>query len=181
MHTDDFDYESALLDCQQGDRQALRRLYDQEARRLLGVALRIVRERRLAEDVVQDAFIQIWNRAGTFSAAQGSGRGWIYTIVRHRAISEIRRPANSRRVDVEDIETSEASKVAADAAPESSVDPQLLQRCLDALESERRACIEAAYLHGYTQAELASRFDKPLGTIKSWIRRGLLSLRECLQ
>lgn len=180
MQSEDFDYEAALLACQQGDRQALQRLYDQEARRLLGVALRIVRERRLAEDVVQEAFLQIWNRAGTYSPAQGSGRGWIYTIVRHRAISEIRRPANSRRVDVDDIETTEASKHSGQEA-DSGVDPQLLQRCLDELESDRRACIEAAYLHGYTQAELATRFDKPLGTIKSWIRRGLLSLRECLQ
>ena len=104
-----FDYETAVQACGQGDRQALKSLYDREARWLLGVALRIVREKQLAEDIVQDAFLLIWQRAETFNASLGSARGWIYTIVRHRALDEVRRPGFKRKVEVEDVRST-ASK-----------------------------------------------------------------------
>ncbi len=180
MNPTSFDYEEAVQACADGDKQALRRLYDQECRWLLGVAMRIVRERQLAEDVVQDAFIQIWQRAETFRENRGSARGWIYTIVRHRALDEVRKPGFSRMVDVEDVgslvwSTEQASD------NRDIADTDKLERCLQLLEPDRRECIESAFLEGYTQTELAARLGKPVGTIKSWIRRGLLALRECLQ
>lgn len=180
-----FDHEKALEACANGERDAFKRLYDEEARWLLGVAMRIVQDRQLAEEVLQESFVQIWTKAAQFDPALGSARGWIYAIVRNRCLSEVRRPGFVRRVEVDDIEqAADQQTVLSDANRLSYADQTAaiaLEKCLDQLEEDRRACIEAAYLDGYTQAELASRFDKPLGTIKSWIRRGLLSLRECLK
>ena len=88
---DDFDHEAALEACARGERFALKALYEREGRWLLAVAQRIVRDAELAEDVLQDAFLQIWQRAGTFKREMGSGRGWVYTVVRHRALDEARR------------------------------------------------------------------------------------------
>ena len=77
-----FDYDAALHACARGDQHALQRIYMQDSKRLLGVALRIVRQRHLAEDVVHDAFVSIWNKAASFDATRGEGRGWIYSVVR---------------------------------------------------------------------------------------------------
>ena len=93
---DAFDYEAAVEACARGERYALRSLYQREARWLLAVAQRIVRDRELARDVVQDAFLQIWQRASSFRRELGSGRGWIYTVVRHRAL-DVARTAGARR------------------------------------------------------------------------------------
>ena len=94
-----FDYESAVLACARGERYALRALYEREARWLLGVAQRIVRDRQLAEDVLHDAFLQVWQRAGSYQPALGSARGWIYTVVRHRALKEVRTPERMHAID----------------------------------------------------------------------------------
>jgi RNA polymerase sigma-70 factor (ECF subfamily) len=187
--TTPFDYDQAIADCANADQSALKALYDREAGWLLSVAQRIVRDRQLAEDVVQDAFVQIWTRAETFNPRLGSGRGWIYTIVRHRALREVRQPSHRRRVDTDDIESIQQFAHEQNMSPRSLqndpdlawADQQALLRCLQTLGPETRHCIEAAYIEGYTQAELAEKLEKPLGTIKSWIRRGLIALRGCLQ
>ncbi|MEZ5738138.1 MAG: sigma-70 family RNA polymerase sigma factor [Burkholderiaceae bacterium] len=179
MDTPEFNYEEAIAACERGDRRALRRLYDRESHWLLGVAYRIVRDRQLAEDVVQEAFVSVWTRAATFDPALGSGRGWIYTIVRHRALREVRSPERKRRLVLDDPDTLESLAHELPSATDVP-DRVALRRCLDTLDADRRLCIEAAFVEGYTQTELAELLDKPLGTIKSWIRRGLLALRECL-
>jgi RNA polymerase sigma-70 factor (ECF subfamily) len=180
--TSPFDYESALLACAQGERFALKAIYERESRWLLGVALRIVRERQAAEDVLQDAFLQIWKGAGSFNPKLGSGRGWIYTVVRHRALNEVRKAG--REVPVED----DALNALADAgqspfaasASEHDADPESLERCLKTLDEQKRRCIVFAFVDGYTHDQIAKRLGSPLGTVKSAIRRGLLSLKECL-
>ena len=91
--SDDFDYEAALQACARGDQYALRAIYERERRWLMAVALRITRRREVAEEVLHDAFLQIWDKAGTFDAALGSARGWIYTVVRHRALNFARSSA----------------------------------------------------------------------------------------
>ena len=179
-----FDHEAALAACAKGDRDALHRIYQIESRRLLGVALRIVRERAVAEDVLHDAFMNIWTKAASFDALRGSGRGWIHTIVRNQALSVVR--ANGREVSAneEAIEALEAEQVA-NAAPmtelfEINADIGRLDECLQALDPPKRNSILAAYLDGCSHSEIAERLNAPLGSVKAWIKRGLLSLRECM-
>ena len=174
-----FDYEASLAACATGDRAALRTLYEREARWLMGVALRIVRDRHLAEEVLQDAFLQIWRSAATFDPARGSGRGWIYTVVRHRALHEVRRSGHAATLAVEDIENLADHRQIADSTP-TDIDVTELERCLERLEPQRRECIIQAFVEGYTHEQIAQKLDAPLGTIKSWVRRGLISLKDCL-
>ena len=171
-----FDYESALEACARGERYALKALYDREARWLLGVATRIVRNRDTAQDVLQEAFLLIWQRAASYQRALGSGRGWIYTVVRHRALDEARRVV--REVDVGD----DLDRLVDASAPhDDGFDATNgLDACLDALEPDKRAVVVAAFVEGRTHEEIATRTAMPLGTIKSRIRRALLALKDCL-
>lgn len=175
-----FDYEAAVTACARGDAQALKKLYDVEVRRLLGVAFRILRRRDLAQEVVHDAMLQIWQKANTYKRELGSARGWIYTVVRHRAISKLRETA--REVPGED----ELFENIADSAedPLSLVarisDEAALRRCLERLGEPRRSMILLAFIDGFTHEQIAGRLKTPLGTVKARIRRGLIALRECL-
>ncbi len=161
-----------------GDRAAFRRLYDLLAPRLYGVALRIVGERGLAADALQDAFIQVLNQSGRFDPARGSAEAWLVSLVRYRALDIVR----GRRREVLGFEPADAALDQPDALALLSADEdgRALRACLEALEADRRRLIELAFIEGFSQAELAARFRLPLGTVKSSIRRGLLKLRECL-
>lgn len=177
--SDAFDYESALEACARGERFALRALYEREARWLLGVAQRIVRDRDAAHDVLQDAFLLIWQRAATYQRQLGSGRGWIYTVVRHRALDEVRRAGRETPAG-DDIEAlADASFAHAEPEPPLA-DAASLERCMAALDERKRDCIVFAFVEGYTHEQIAQRIAVPVGTVKSWIRRGLLALKECL-
>lgn len=177
---DGFDYESALEACARGERYALRAIYERESRWLLGVAQRIVRDRDTAHDVLQEAFLQVWQRASTFQRALGSGRGWIYTVVRHRALDEARRVQREMPAG-DDLEAVADARAALEPAPElPHADAAALDRCLAALEERKRDCIVWAFVEGYTHEQIARQIATPVGTVKSWIRRGLLSLKECL-
>lgn len=170
-----FDYEAHLAACACGDRQALRRLYEVEGARLLGVARRLVKDSALAEDVVHDAFLRIWTRAGTFDPARGSGRGWMFSITRHLALDFLRRQEREVALD-------EQSEPAASNTGE--LDGLLhggrMSLCLEQLEPLRRACLVHAYVDGYSHAEIARKLDSPLGTVKAWVKRSLAALRECM-
>lgn len=173
-----FDYEDALAACARGDAEALQRLYRRESRWLLGVALRIVRQPSLAEEVLQDAFLQIWRSAHTFQPALGSARGWIYTVVRHRALGELRRGGHEVAVDDGALEALAAEPGDGDAS--GRVQAAAIDRCLDGLDDRKREFIVLAFVDGYSQGEIATRTNTPLGTVKSAIRRGLLALKACL-
>jgi RNA polymerase sigma factor (sigma-70 family) len=180
-----FDFEAALRACANGDATALQRIYQQESGHLLGVALRLVRQRQVAEDVLHDAFLKIWRRAGTFDPAQGSGRGWIYSIVRNQALNVIRDGARVVSVSeeaMEAIETEAAMQHAAEMAEAFDLRGDLgqLDRCLARLDTAKRNSILYAYVDGCSHGEIAERLQSPLGTVKAWIRRGLSSLRECM-
>ncbi|MFM9880221.1 MAG: sigma-70 family RNA polymerase sigma factor [Burkholderiaceae bacterium] len=174
-----FDYEAALEACARGERFALRSLYEREARWLLGVALRIVRNREVAQEVLQESFLLIWQRAGTYQRSLGSGRGWMYTVVRHKALDEVRR--TERLVPMDD------DALALLQAPDTAEmlpglgDAQSLHRCMDTLDAHKRECLVYAFVEGYTHEQIAQRLATPLGTVKSWIRRSLLALKECMQ
>ncbi|KAE9650616.1 sigma-70 family RNA polymerase sigma factor [Pseudomonas sp. PB105] len=170
-----FDYEACLLACARGDQRALRRLYEQDSSHLLGVALRIVRDRALAEDIVHDAFIRIWRGAGSFDPSRGSARGWVFSVTRHLALNLVRN--HYREVPLGD----EHEQVAAPTDTfEFSARSGQIHICLEQLDPARRTCILHAYVDGYSHSEIASRLDTPLGTVKAWIKRSLAALRECM-
>lgn len=175
-----FDYEAALEACARGERFALRALYDQESRRLLGVTLRIVRDRETAQDVLQEAFLLVWQRAGQYQRALGSARGWLYTVVRHRALDEARRKQHETPAgdDLEAIADAAGLRAADTESPADQAGA--IEHCLGALEERKRECILAAFVEGHTHEQIAQRIAAPLGSVKSWIRRGLLALKECL-
>ena len=175
-----FDHASALEGCARGDSASLRRLYDREAGFLLAVALRIVRRREVAADILHDSFLDIWERAGTFDGRRGAGRAWITSIVRHRALKQIRIVGRETELDAA------AATEVADDAPDpfailaTSQDGTRLHHCLAQLGAERRAVILLAYVDGLSQSEIAERLGTPLGTVKAWVRRSLIALKDCL-
>lgn len=174
------DHAAAILACAAGDRAALRRLYDAEAGQLLAVALRIVRRRDLAQDIVQDAFVQVWTRAASFDPTRGSARGWLYAIVRHRALNTLRDGRFETALDDVALAATPDPAPLAPAILERLAENAALRRCLEALEETRRQCLLLAYGEGLTHSQIADRVGAPLGTVKAWIRRGLLTLRACL-
>lgn len=181
----DFDFEATVRACAAGEYAALERLYRQESPRLLGIARRIVGDTALAEDIVHDAYVNIWKDARHFDPQRGSARGWIYSITRHLALNFVRDHARVRSADdaewaQQDAETSFAHWQDARTSPDWQDHATRMQPCLEALPSERRDCIVLAYVDGLTHNEIAEKLSTPLGTVKAWITRSLKALKDCL-
>ncbi len=173
------DYSTTLLQrCAHGDRRAFRTLYELWGGRLYGIALRITRQASLAADASHDAFVQVWQQAHRFDPARGSAEAFLISLVRYRALDIVRRHAR----EVPGHEPEEQADETPDALARlvSSAEGAALQRCLGLLEPDRQRLLVMAFVDGLSHGELADRLGAPLGTIKSWIRRSLLSLRECL-
>ena len=181
-----FDYEACLIACARGEQQALRDLYEQESARLLGVAKRIARDNVLAEDIVHDVFIKIWTRAASFDPARGSARGWIFSVTRHLALNFMRDSAREvqvseqRETALQDSASMEASLENVDAFDYRARSGRIYV-CLEQLEPARRNCILHAYVDGYSHSEISQKLGAPLGTVKAWIKRSLVALRECMR
>jgi RNA polymerase sigma-70 factor (ECF subfamily) len=149
---------------------------------LLATLIRILRDRAAAEDALQDVYVQVWNRAAQFTGARGSSWAWLMAIARYRAFDLRRR---ERRIATEGADAFES--VAAAEAPHDSLlalgrhATAALDNCLAALQERQRDCILLAYQDGLTHAQVADRVGEPLGSVKSWIRRGLTALRRCLE
>ena len=177
----DFDYASSILACAAGDRAALRALFEEDAGRLLAVARRIVRRRDLAEEVVQEAFIQIWSKASQYDPKLGSARGWIYTIVRNRALNVVRDSAREDLTDEAGIEQLLYDDQQVEDAYQRLATGSSLRHCLEELDDRKRQSLLLAYVSGFSHGEIAGKLGVPLGTAKSWIRRAASALRECLR
>lgn len=175
-----FDYPAHVAACAQGDRAALQSLYREEAGRMIAVAQRIVRRRELAEEVVQEAFLQIWRKAATFDPELGSARSWVYTIVRNRALNVIRDGSREDLLDDDQLEAiSEQLRVSSDVVEKLARESQL-RRCLEALDEPKRNSVLLSYVGGYSHGEIAGHLGVPVGTAKSWVRRGLMALTDCM-
>ncbi|MGH7105520.1 MAG: sigma-70 family RNA polymerase sigma factor [Acetobacteraceae bacterium] len=161
-----------------GDRAALRRLYDLKSPRLYAIALRITREKELASDALHDAFMQVLKQAGRFDPARGSAEAWLVSLVRYRALDIVR----GRGREVLGYEPADQPGFEPDALDllAATEEGARLRTCLGALEEDRRRLIMLAFVDGLSHNDLAARLSLPLGTVKSAIRRGLLTLRECL-
>lgn len=181
LNEESFDYDAALRACARGEQEALQQIYRQDGPRLLGVALRIVRQRALAEDVLHDAFVNIWRKAGSFDAARGAGRGWIHSIVRHQALNLMRDRQQEIYTDEDTVEALDAQQGEDAHDPfETHVNLGKLDDCLGHLDQAKRSSLLYAYVDGCSHREIAERMKSPVGSVKAWIKRGLLALRECM-
>jgi len=167
---------AALARCAAGERAAMRVIYDIEAGRMVGVARRILRRQDLAEEAVQDAFMRMWRAARSFDPARGSARTWLYAILRNSAISILRDEGRFGSDEEFSEDIAPATENALARLPETSA----LRRCLEQLDAQRRTVVVLAYVHGLSHCELAGKLGVPLGTVKSWVRRSLISLQECM-
>ncbi|MCW1427812.1 sigma-70 family RNA polymerase sigma factor [Novosphingobium sp. JCM 18896] len=156
-----------------GDMAAFRAVYDHAAGRLLAITMAILRDRAGAEDAVQEAFLRIWRKAGTYQASRGAPLAWMSVIARNAALDQ----ARSRR-GTEEIEVADVPDLA--VAPVEPPDARLGQ-CLGRLPADQARSIVAMYTYGLSHAELAELLAVPLGTAKSWVRRGTQSLKECME
>ena len=164
-----------------GDRAALRQLYDATGAKLFGVCLRILSDREDAEDVLQEVYLTVWRRADRFDPARAGVLAWISTIARNRAIDRLRARGPLAKADpvddlpiADDAPSAESRLMDADRAAR-------LQACLGELDERTAAVIRTAFFEGLTYEALARRTETPLGTVKSWIRRGLARLKGCLE
>jgi len=163
-----------------GDHAAFADLYGATRAKLFAVSLRIVRERALAEEALQDSFVSIWHHAADYARAKGAPTTWMAAIVRNRSLDLVRRTREFPDVD----DALAAQLVDESAAPARDAEAHdashALGRCLGELDPEQRQSIALAFFHGLTHSELAAHLGRPLGTVKTHVRRGLLKLRDCL-
>lgn len=163
------------------DRVAFRDLYSLTSAKLFGICYRICGERQAAEDVLHDVYLTIWKRAGAYEPSRASPITWLATIARNRAIDWQRAQGVRRATPIEDAPPiRDTAPLASDVLLDDEA-TQLLHACLETLEDRQRGAIRTAFFDGVTYAELAERQNVPLGTMKSWVRRGLARLRECLE
>jgi RNA polymerase sigma-70 factor, ECF subfamily len=174
------------------DRAAFALLYRRTSAQLLGVVLRIQRDRGLAEDVLQEVFVNVWRSAGSFDPLRSQAMTWLASVARNRAIDSLRR-RDSQPVlestarsgpDGEDIDLLDHLPSDTPAPPDQLgllAQARAVKRCLGSLSGEQQQCITLAFYQGLSHAEVATHLSQPLGSVKSWVRRGLLSLKTCLQ
>jgi RNA polymerase sigma-70 factor (ECF subfamily) len=180
------DLKPLLLATAAGDRLAFRSLFDRTGPKLFGICMRICRDRAIAEDAVQDAFVEVWRKAASFDADRGAAAAWMTVIARNKAIDQVRRRGRSVVLaSGGDDETNGGDLVAAIADPSKPVDggteAMALSQCLGQLEALQRELVVLAYCEGLSREELSERFDAPVNTVKTWLRRGLASLKICLE
>jgi len=175
------DLADLLKSCGRGDQTAFAQLYDATSSRVVGLAVRVVRDRAQAEEVAQEAFLEIWKTSGRFDPAKGSPLGWLLTIVHRKAVDRVRSAEASTRRDatyhhqnqpVEHDSTAEAAT--------ASLEARRVRGALQSLTPVQREALELAYFGGYTHTEVATMLELPVGTAKTRIRDGLIRLRDTM-
>ena len=176
----------ALLDrVALADESALKELYALTSSKLYGVAVRVVTNRDLAEDVLQEAYLNIWKIAGDYKATLSPPMAWMGLLVRSRGLDFLRRRASDRADRMQELDDVISDTVAGDSpnpmdTSQASEQAWALHQCLSQLENRQREVVSLAYLRDLSHSELAQQLKLPLGTVKTWIRRGLEQLRGCM-
>ncbi len=174
--------EALIKRCARRDTGAFEELYQRTSAQLMACLQSILRRRELAEDALQDVFVRIWQRAAQFDGYRGRPMAWLVSIARYHAIDLVR-----ARKPVVDLDQEHVTAIPDPQAEErvdsreSELTLRSLQRCLEELTSSQRQCLTLAYVEGYSHEEISSKTEHPLGTVKSWVRRGLQSLKRCME
>lgn len=162
------------------DRAAFRQIYSAASSKLMGVLLRILGNRAEAEDALQEVFTRVWLRAGRFDAEKGRGMTWLIAMARNHAIDKIRARHETQNDD-------EAMDLIIDSTPHAETrmiaegEVRRINLCFDTLEAEKAAALRGAYISGHSYIDLAAQFDVPLNTMRTWLRRSLQKLKECME
>ena len=177
-----------------GDRAAFATLYERTSSHLFAVVLRINRDRALAEDILQEVYVNVWRAARSFDAAQSQPLTWLTSIARNRAIDSLRRgqtqpkfQAGGSAAGGSDPEDEDVYDTVADAAPgpldllSRAAEARAVTQCMEKLSALQRQSVALAFYQGLSHAEVAQQLRQPLGTVKSWVRRALMTLKACLQ
>ena len=192
------DLESRLADwlsrCALGDRQAFRQLYDATSPRLLGVVAQLVGRGALAEDLLQDVYVRIWKAAGQYRAGAGSPMAWMAATARYRAIDHLRSRGARPEVAIADLPGGHSEDGDDDLtdrladpgagpahAVEARSEAEAVQGCLGTLQGSQQQSLSLAYYQGLSHGEIATHLGAPLGSVKTWVRRGLIALKACLE
>jgi RNA polymerase sigma-70 factor (ECF subfamily) len=176
-----------------GDRAAFSTLYQRTSAHLLGVILRIQRQRDLAEELLQEVYVNVWRSAAGFDASRAQALTWLSSVARNRAIDSLRRrqtepeTVSTHRPGREDEEDHDMLQDFASDDPDPqtlfshAVESRAVRVCLDTLSGDQKQCLALAFYQGLSHAEVAEQMTQPLGSVKSWVRRGLMALRTCLE
>lgn len=182
--TDPHHLNSLIAATAGGDQRAYRELYESCAPMMFGLLLGMLKRRDMAEDALQDCYVKVWQKARTYDAEKGSPLNWLMTVARYHALDHLRQ----KRPEVEITGEREAQHLLMDDDSQSAEDSatereglEQLEHCLDKLRREERQSLLLAYYEGYTHEQLSHHLGHPLGTVKSWVRRGLRTLRACLE
>lgn len=174
--------EGLLRRVARGDRKAFESLYGATSAQLFGVCMRVLRDRSEAEEVLQEVYVAVWEKAAQFDHRRARAGAWMAAIARHRAIDRLRAsPLVASRAPIDLAETLQDPDPQPDAHAAAEGDRARLDDCLEQLEPRRMQLIRTAFFDGATYEQLAERSSSPLGSVKSWIRRGLMQLRTCLE
>ena len=176
------DLAALLSRCALADQKAFAALYEASSAKLFAVAVRITRRRDWAEEVLQESFVRIWHHAGDYDSHKSAPMTWMTAIVRNRALDWLRRPTEVRAS--EEVEAFLANVADEAPGPEQlaaqAAQASRLHGCMEQLSADQKRCITLAFFHGLSHGELARQLGKPLGTVKTWVRRGLDRLKQCL-
>jgi RNA polymerase sigma-70 factor (ECF subfamily) len=167
-----------IAKCAAGDRAAFRTLYRDSSAKLMGVLLRILKERAEAEDALQEVYTRVWLRAGRYDPAKGRGMTWLIAIARNLAIDRLR--TRGATADDDGLDTVADTTPRAETRLIAAGEARRVAECFDRLEPDRAEAVRGAYLDGLSYADLAHRHAVPLNTMRTWLRRSLLKLKECL-
>lgn len=171
--------ENLIAQTALGNQAAFSLLYDDTSGKLMVVCMRVLNERAAAEDAMQEAYVKIWNNADRYQVTGHSPMSWLITIARNSAIDKLR--MRRTEIDVADF----GDRIAAPGlSPEQSAiaasESKRIKSCMEKLDADRRSAVTGAYLKGQSYKELADQFNVPLNTMRTWLRRSLTTLRECL-
>ncbi|QDY70552.1 sigma-70 family RNA polymerase sigma factor [Qingshengfaniella alkalisoli] len=173
------DIEQLIAKVALGDRTAFASLYDATSGKLFAVCLRILKNRSSAEDALQDVYMRVWHKADRYAVTGHSPMTWLITVARNLAIDRLR-ATKAKHVDLDSAGELVETRPDPEATSIAASEQRRISACFDELPSDRAAAVRAAYLDGATYQTLAARFDVPLNTMRTWLRRSLISLKECL-
>ncbi|UJW84751.1 sigma-70 family RNA polymerase sigma factor [Devosia sp. SL43] len=179
MQTPSQDIADLIARCALRDRAAFRSLYERTSAKLFGVVLRILKDRSEAEEAIQEVYVKVWQRADRYVAGSTSPISWLVAVARNHSLDILR----ARRPQADDIDVAlevPDSGPSPERAAEDSDERGRIEHCLGTLEPDRADAVRGAYLDGYSYEELASRYAVPLNTMRTWLRRSLLKLKDCL-